>query len=222
MFPDPVGTENYKRIPHAFDQLVTASNIRVKLPEDFSPVERMVLQTAGNLQRLLSAFFNVESRVQVLSNEEFFQYPYSPPSPPDADDVMHVTQKKQAKFKRRIRTFFGERYGYQADSVVEVSDPRALELLTRAHFGLAQLFSHLQQTPQFRLHAVGRHGHVAGCSFWRDYTLHVPGVIDCYIRESFPHGLLLMDQTQDDLTPSNPNHGTIWYAPTPLTREPHI
>lgn len=72
---------------------------------------------------------------------------------------------------------------------------------------------HQRRTPDFELHAVGRHGDHPGCSFWRDYSLTIPGIIDCYIRETFVEGLL---EDSDESYSRSRCHGdgdggTIWY-----------
>lgn len=68
--------------------------------------------------------------------------------------------------------------------------------------------SHLRQTPQFALHAVGRHDMAPGSSFWRDYTLTAPGVIDCYIRETFVEGLF------EPYAGTGRRQGVIYYNPS--------
>lgn len=67
--------------------------------------------------------------------------------------------------------------------------------------------SHLRHTPKFALHAIGRHGTEHGSSFWRDYTLQAPGVVNCFIRETFVEGLF------EPFTGESSNQGTIWYSP---------
>lgn len=64
--------------------------------------------------------------------------------------------------------------------------------------------SHTHRTPDFLLHAVGRHGNAPGASFWRDYTLFIPDVLECFIRETFVDGLF-------EKYKGNPHDGTIWY-----------
>lgn len=64
--------------------------------------------------------------------------------------------------------------------------------------------SHTHRTPDFLLHAVGRHGNAPGASFWRDYTLFIPDVLECFIRETFVDGLF-------EKYNGDPHDGTIWY-----------
>lgn len=123
----------------------------LKLPEEFSPLERMVLQTNGNLQRLLSAYFNVPSRVQILKNE---LVPCSAPDTTDEESSPFSSEAEEEqengsakktrllnmRFERKILMFFGDKLAYEADSIVAVKEPQTLSLLSKHHFGLGQVF----------------------------------------------------------------------------------
>lgn len=65
--------------------------------------------------------------------------------------------------------------------------------------------SHTRRSPDFLLHAVGRHGNAPGASFWRDYTLSIPDVLECFIRETFVEGLF--EEYNGD-----PHDGSIWFS----------
>lgn len=65
--------------------------------------------------------------------------------------------------------------------------------------------SHTRRTPDFVLHAVGRHGNAPGASFWRDYSLTVPDVLDCFIRETFIEGLF-------EKYTGDKEDGAIWFS----------
>ncbi|KAI9313768.1 hypothetical protein BX666DRAFT_542446 [Dichotomocladium elegans] len=195
--------------------LVTASRVFVKLPDGFSPLERMVLQTTGNLQRLLSAYFNVPSCVTIVKNElvpcEEANASSSSSSDSEMDASMEpgsdLAKKLDMRFVRRILMHFGDKFVYDADSIVTVRDHETLSLLMNHEYGLGQVFGHLRRTPKFALHAIGRHGKEHGASFWRDYSLEAPGVISCFIRETFVEGLF------EPFTGTPSNEGTIWYSP---------
>jgi hypothetical protein len=66
------------------------------------------------------------------------------------------------------------------------------------------LNSHTHRSPDFVLHSVGRHGDKPGASFWRDYSLIIPDVLDCFIRETFVKDLF--QEFDGDI-----KNGTIWY-----------
>ncbi|KAI7858725.1 hypothetical protein BDC45DRAFT_564847 [Circinella umbellata] len=70
------------------------------------------------------------------------------------------------RFERKVVIYFGDKLAYEADSLVSVKDHKTLGLLAKHEFGLGQNMEPNQ-------------------SFWNDYTLNAPGVVDCYIRETF-------------------------------------
>lgn len=144
---------------------VTASNVFQPLPSAFSPQERMVLQSSGNLQRLLSAFFNTQSRVEILYNE-IVPYQSSPfLSDDENDSILNVTDSQENDcrqgltcnaetrkdipsdnkldmcFERKIYMYFGDRLAYEAESMVIPRTREALELLAVHHYGLGQIFA---------------------------------------------------------------------------------
>ncbi|KAI8969122.1 hypothetical protein BDF20DRAFT_893344 [Mycotypha africana] len=171
--PDVENTENYRRIPFQFTEELSSKNVYLKLPDTFSPVERMILQATGNLQRILSAYYNVPSHVKIVKNQRV-----------PCKDTTHM------QFDRRVQVFFQEKLAYEADSILKVKDKNVLELIEKHKYGLGQIFGHTHRSPDFVLHAIGRHGEAPGASFWRDYTLTIPDVLDCFVRETFVEGLL--------------------------------
>lgn len=144
--------------------IVTASNVFQPLPNAFSPQERMVLQTSGQLQRLLSAFFNAPSRVEILYND-IVPYQSSPFLSDDEDEsVSNVTttdilndhqeglttntrkdtpssSKLDMCFERKICMYFGDRMAYEAESMVIPRTSETLDLLAVHHYGLGQIFA---------------------------------------------------------------------------------
>ncbi|KAG2225133.1 hypothetical protein INT45_011816 [Circinella minor] len=260
--PEPKSTCIYNRIPFEFQHELTAANVFLKLPDGFSSLERMVLQTTGNLQRLLSAYHNVPSRVVILKNEIIphqqneennivpsdnklspvpnslsskLTYPSSLKQQRKKEQVSDVETKNvrvskvnlhqdieqeaelDIRFERKVAVYFGDKLAYEADSLVSVKDYKTLGLLSKHEFGLGQIFSYSRHTPKFALLAIGRHGTKPGQSFWRDYTLNAPGVVDCYIRETFVDGLFddSFNDHNNSLDTDNINseaiQGTVWY-----------
>ncbi|KAG2227260.1 hypothetical protein INT45_008504 [Circinella minor] len=265
--PEPEDTEHYERIPFKFAQEFSASNVFLKLPDGFSPLERMVLQATGNLQRLLSAYFNVPSRVVILKNElvtccdnynsSSIYINMSDSSSkstgtwisaslqqekessllvdendksddggsividvksndhiqPCADNIEQGDKSLDMLFHRKILMYFGDKLAYEADSLVSVKDPQILSLLAKHEYGLGQIFSHARHTPSFALKSVGRHGNNNGQSFWRDYTLVVPAIVECYIREIFVDDLFELHVNSSKNIIRNRQQGTVWYNP---------
>ncbi|KAI9498723.1 hypothetical protein BDB00DRAFT_783833 [Zychaea mexicana] len=249
---EPKDANDYTKIPFQFAQELTATNVFLQLPDGFSPLERMVLQTTGNLQRLLSAYYNVPSRVVVLKNElipcedqdedgnnegsqgntanDITIATTLSPLSASASSLSHKEQVDNSNssssdsctlhqdvghieldmlFERKILMYFGDKLAYEADSLVSVKDQETLSLLSKHEYGLGQIFSHLRRTPSFALRVVGRHGTEYGQSFWRDYSLSAPGVVDCYIRETFVEGLFEPYAGSKD----SAGRGTVWYNP---------
>ena len=68
-----------------------------------------------------------------------------------------------------------------AKSVVTISDPEILKLITQENVGIGQLFQRLNVLPKFELIQLGKTQEF----FWREYTLKHTG-ITCHIHEFFP------------------------------------
>ncbi|ORX55081.1 hypothetical protein DM01DRAFT_1407119 [Hesseltinella vesiculosa] len=188
--PNPPGTSDYEMLPFQFTEELSSKNVFVQLPEAFSPVQRMLLQASGNLQRLVSAYFNVPSRVEIIYNRPMYEQSNLP----------------NRHFERKVQIYFAEKMVIEADSILYVKDPNVLDLIEKHKYGLGQIFAHTKRTPDFMLLAVGRHDNKAGSSFWRDYSLTIPDVLDCFIREKFVEGLF------DTYDPSfGERKGSIWF-----------
>lgn len=108
-----------------FFPTVSSKNVFLRLPESFSPFERMILQATGNLQRLLSAYYNVPSQVKIIKN-----------------DVVQSTDIPHMQFERKIVMFFEEKCAYEADSILLVKDSNVLELIEKHKYGLGQIFGY--------------------------------------------------------------------------------
>lgn len=83
----------------------------------------MILQANGNLQRILSAYYNVASQVQIIKN-----------------DVVQNTDTLHIQFERKIVMHFEEKYAYEAESILLVKDSNVLELIEKHKYGLGQIF----------------------------------------------------------------------------------
>ncbi|KAI9283126.1 hypothetical protein BY458DRAFT_495508 [Sporodiniella umbellata] len=170
--PEPQETSNYKKIPFKFTEQLSPSTIFFRLPDEFSPLERMILQSSGNLQRILSSYYNTPSHIEILRNTTVPQ----PKSTP-------------VEYEREINMYFSKKFVYNAESVLTVEDKEVIDLIENQKYGLGQIFGHTHKLPEFTLLSVGRHGDGKGAGFWRDYTLSIPKVLHCTIRETFIEGL---------------------------------
>ncbi|KAL0137938.1 hypothetical protein V8B55DRAFT_1533407 [Mucor lusitanicus] len=153
--PEPSNTEHYRRIPFQFTEELSSKNVFLRLPDSFSPLERMLLQATGNLQRIMSAYYNVPSHVKILKNNT-------------------VPNSEYMQYDRKIVMYFEDKLAYEADSILIVKDANVIELIEKHKYGLGQIFGHTHRSPDFVLHAIGRHGNAPGASFWRDYSLTIP------------------------------------------------
>lgn len=113
----------FRQINRIFFPTVSSKNVFLKLPEAFSPFERMILQANGNLQRILSAYYNVPSQVEIIRN-----------------DVVQNTKSQHIQFERKIVMHFGGKYAYEAESILLVKDSNVLELIEKHKYGLGQIF----------------------------------------------------------------------------------
>jgi hypothetical protein len=102
---------------------VSSKNVFLRLPDAFSPTERMILQASGNLQRILSAYYNVPSHVKIIKN-----------------DVVASTDIPHMRFERKIEMYFEEKFAYDAESILLVKDSNVLELIEKHKYGLGQIF----------------------------------------------------------------------------------
>lgn len=103
---------------------MSSKNVFLRLPEAFSPFERMIIQANGNLQRILSAYYNVPSHVKIIKNEVV----------KSNDDTQHM------QFNRKIVMYFEEKFAYEAESILLVKDETVLELIEKHKYGLGQIF----------------------------------------------------------------------------------
>jgi hypothetical protein len=96
----------------------------LKLPDELSPFERMLVQAHGNLQRILSAYYNEPSQVKIIKNN-------------------HIpnTVVPNMLFERKIEMYFNDKFVYDAESILVVRDKSVLELIEKHKYGLGQIFA---------------------------------------------------------------------------------
>ncbi|KAJ3229951.1 hypothetical protein HDU81_004908 [Chytriomyces hyalinus] len=58
--------------PAHFGDIMSLRETSISLPKEFSPLERILLTANGNVQRILSAFYNMPITVKILKNEKTF------------------------------------------------------------------------------------------------------------------------------------------------------
>ncbi|KAF8923635.1 hypothetical protein BGZ52_009405, partial [Haplosporangium bisporale] len=141
------------------------------LPDGFSGFERMLLTANGNLQRLISAYFNMTVSVQILENTQVEL---------TADEDPTVF----ARFQREVNLICNKKIVCNAKSQVLVKDEQVYDLVVNKGVGIGQIFRYLDRLPSFELHGLGR----TEQTFWREYSLRIPGV-DCRLLEVMPSAL---------------------------------
>jgi chorismate-pyruvate lyase len=140
------------------------------LPGNYTALERIILTANGNLQRILSAYFNAKVTVNVKMNE-------------------FTVEKDVLKIERMVILECDAKLLCTAKSRITVSNPKFVHLLQSGQVGIGQLFRFrssltrrsLDILPRFHLlkHGKGLDG------LFRDYLLLFDG-IECQIYELFP------------------------------------
>lgn len=146
------------------DGLVTSSKQSLaQLYQLPNPLDRMAVTANGNLQRLLSSYYDTPVTVVV---------DYCRPLSPNTWD-------------RRVQLQVYNQTVCIADSQVQVHSEECLQLVESGQVGLGQLFRYLNVLPEFALQEAGP---TEGGGFWRVYTLTCAQV-SCSIHERFIPGL---------------------------------
>ena len=128
----------------------------------FSPLERITLSANGNLQRIISAFYDRAVSVRILQNERVPAAedtlaadcgargsPAGATRPGGAAATAHV-------FRRQVELWCGGERFCVATSRVVVSAPALREALASGRVGIGQLFRHFDMLPRFELLRSGR------------------------------------------------------------------
>eukprot|EP01119_Soliformovum_irregulare_P017470 TRINITY_DN5200_c0_g1_i1.p1 TRINITY_DN5200_c0_g1~~TRINITY_DN5200_c0_g1_i1.p1 ORF type:complete len:192 (-),score=22.22 TRINITY_DN5200_c0_g1_i1:31-606(-) len=150
-----------------FGDIMSSTETTLRLPDQFSRMERVVLTANGNLQRILSAYYNDTVTIKVLKNKNI-----------SSDQTIDTL------FEREVNLVCQEKVLCVATSEIKISDSSILDLVVNQGVGLGQLFRYLDKLPSFHLEAIG----YKGDTFWRTYTLRIVGV-ECRITEVFPHDM---------------------------------
>ncbi|KAG9322152.1 hypothetical protein KVV02_004272 [Mortierella alpina] len=156
------------KIPGHFGDIIDTT---LHLPEGFTGFERILLTANGNLQRLISAYFNRTVTVNIIENKEV-------PLAQDEDPAVF------ARFQREVNLLCNDKVFCNAKSQVVIKEQKVYDLVVKSGVGIGQIFRYLDRLPSFDLHGLGRTEN----TFWREYSLRIPGV-DCRLLEVFPSTL---------------------------------
>ncbi|OZJ05833.1 hypothetical protein BZG36_00908 [Bifiguratus adelaidae] len=197
-------------IPSHFGDIMSQRETSLRLPDDFGGLERMLLTANGNLQRLLSAYFNAPISVNVLYNKVMSEpNTYGP-------DQTCILRGYLREVNLCINGIKGQpsRTVCNAKSAVYITDPAVLRLVEEEGVGIGQIFRYLDRLPNFELFSIGRSAPKEGkkdYTFWRLYKLSCPGV-DCFINERFAPGFLepgWIEQADADIALDH-THDKVW------------
>ncbi|CAG8499118.1 4477_t:CDS:10 [Acaulospora morrowiae] len=155
------------------------------LPDGFSGLERICLTANGNLQRILSAWFNKPIEIQIIKNVSVNTTSSTLKSFDNCETVNHLDHGNDdgpilQRYDREVRLVCSNKIVCSAFSDVIVRDKKIFNLIENEGVGLGQLF----RAPSFQLLRVGRDSQ----SWWRVYTLKIQS-IECEIKEVFPCNL---------------------------------
>ncbi|KAJ1853919.1 hypothetical protein GGH12_004514 [Coemansia sp. RSA 1822] len=158
--------------PNHFGDVMSHRETSCMLPDVFkNPVQRIMLMANGNLQRVLSAYYNLPVSVEVV---------YNAPEPCDKPGM-------PVRYSRDINLVCNRRVVCSAQSTVELLTCKAVDLVVRQGVGIGQLFRYMNVLPMFRL--LEAHLSDDDASFDRLYELRSEDVA-CVICERFPDGML--------------------------------
>jgi hypothetical protein len=177
------------------------------------PLDRMALTANGNLQRLVSSYYDAPVSVVVDSCMLRKATTNGATSTDSTTSLLPSTTPKV--WDRTVHlTVFGGQTFCTAVSVITVHDPLCQQLVQSGQVGLGQLFRYLDLLPEFTLSGAGTSvgagvennehdetleasstrtgkgsgGGGGGGGFWRDYTLSC-AELTCDIHEEFRPGL---------------------------------
>uniref|UniRef100_A0A1D1YT43 tRNA dimethylallyltransferase n=1 Tax=Anthurium amnicola TaxID=1678845 RepID=A0A1D1YT43_9ARAE len=188
-----------KTIPNNFGDVMSLRATTLLLPNEFSGLERICLTANGNLQRILSSWFNKTVTVDVIKNISVdFKMDSQVKNSIitnktiilDNDVNYDDTQKNDDKapilkrFDREVNLICEEKIVCNAKSDVIIRDHNIVQLIENDGIGIGQLFRYLDKLPSFHLHYIGKSKKV----WWREYSLYISGV-ECHIKEIFPSNL---------------------------------
>uniref|UniRef100_A0A7S1C1D9 Uncharacterized protein n=1 Tax=Corethron hystrix TaxID=216773 RepID=A0A7S1C1D9_9STRA len=153
------------------------SRRRDALVAALSPLDRIALTANGNLQRIVSSFYDAPVSVVVVRNEERAS--------------AASRRVPSAVWDRSVALVVHDTTFCRAASVVTVHDAGCAALVRSGKIGLGQLFRHLDRLPKFELVDAGRTRSIGvdgGADdegrLWRRYRLWCDE-LECDILEEF-------------------------------------
>jgi len=182
------------------------TSISYPWPADITGIERIALSAKGDLQRVLSAFFDRSISIATVYADTYHHLSSDSPAvplslPPDSAAIAAASPDLPIVQKRQVHLQCSGRVVCTATSQVRITSPRCAYLNLVEKYAIGQTFAQMQMAPSFELVSVGL-GPVNGLpldmtpssdvpldkqrqQLWRRYTLAIPG-FECDILEVFP------------------------------------
>ena len=136
---------------------------------DYTPIERIILTCQGNVQQVLSAFFNSQINVKIINHQNLHSNATT-----DNQIINHPNS-----YTRKVKIYAGDEMISVAESEIIVYDPLVGELLEKS--GIGQMFQSMGVKPHFEMMEYGKS--VNGGLF-RTYVLKTRQV-ECKITENY-------------------------------------
>ncbi|KAJ3046504.1 hypothetical protein HK097_000805, partial [Rhizophlyctis rosea] len=115
-----------QNLPSHLGDIMSSRETTTLLPDTFSRLERVILMANGNVQRILSAYYNSTVTVDILSNEKI-----------DVDANMN---SRETIFKREVNLVCLNQICCNAKSTVTITSSEYLRLIEEQQVGIGQLF----------------------------------------------------------------------------------
>mmetsp|Transcript_30859 Transcript_30859/g.57167 ORF Transcript_30859/g.57167 Transcript_30859/m.57167 type:complete len:659 (-) Transcript_30859:162-2138(-) len=144
---------------------------QLTLSQRLTPLERVALTCAGNLQMVFSSFYLQPVEVSV----DRFELALT-------DEDGNASKSPLAVYDREVCMDIAGQQFCKATSKVRIYDAELDETLTTQQVGIGQLLRMRNLAPKFRLHDAGRNKHGG---MWRFYSMDCKGIVDFDIVEEF-------------------------------------
>jgi len=172
--PGSEGTDGAGPGPSLGDIMAPAATFS-RLPPGFTPMQRLLLTANGNVERILSSYYNQPVQLLVMLNH----------------------RRDGAVYDRQVTLILDNRQLMIAKSTCFVTDPHWLAVMDQERLSVGALFRRFNALPTFTLHSAGK---VPG-GFWRQYQLKGDGVV-CEINETFDDSAFELDMDYAHPTPN--------------------
>ncbi|KAJ6581476.1 hypothetical protein B0H19DRAFT_930483, partial [Mycena capillaripes] len=183
-------------------------------PKEITGLERIALSAKGDLQRVLSAFFDRPIVLALTYSDTFTKRSdnsLAPLSLPNPAAVASASAQSPIVQNRQVHLQCSGKIVCTATSTVKISSPHCAHLFLEEKYGIGQLFAKLGSPPTFELLEVGLGGQNdiekgfgrGDAQLWRKYRLSVPD-FECEIlevfasREMFIGGVSWLDGQHND------------------------